>query len=42
MSVINRSPINADYDDDQHVALGGRQHKDDKNYDTLRNYYSIP
>ena len=39
---INWPSINADNDDDYHEALMDRQVKADRNYDTLRNYKSIP
>ena len=42
MPIINRLPINADNDDDYYESLVDRQIKDDKNYDTLKNYNSIP
>ena len=41
MPVINRSPINAENDDDHYEALVERQTKADKNYDTLEGPYSI-
>ena len=39
MLVISRSSINADSDDDCYEALVARQHKLDKNYDTLKRLY---
>ena len=38
MPVINRLPINSDNFDDHYVALVRRQMRNDKIYDTTRNY----
>ena len=38
MPIINRIPINSDNDDDHNEALVKRQIRNDKNYDTARNY----
>ena len=44
MLLTNRPPINKNSDDDyyNYEILVGMQTKDDKNYETLRNYNSIP
>ena len=39
MPIINRLPINSDNDDEQYKALFNRQAKNDKKYDTTRNYH---
>ena len=41
MPINNRSPLNADNDDDHYEELVDRQIEADKNYDTIRNYNSI-
>ena len=38
MPIINRIPINSDNDDNHYEALVKRQIRNDKNYDTVRNY----
>ena len=38
MPIINRIPINSDNDEDHYEALVKRQTRNDKNYDTARNY----
>ena len=38
MAIINRIPINSDNHGDHYEALIKRQGKNDKNYDTARNY----
>ena len=43
MPVINRLPINLDNDDEHYEALVNREtkNKNDKKYDTVRNYVSF-
>ena len=38
MPIINRIPINSDNDEDHYETLIKRQVRNDKNYDTARNY----
>ena len=38
MQINNRIPINSDNDDDHYEALVKRQKRNNKNYDTSRNY----
>ena len=38
MPIINRIPINSDNDDDHYEVLVKRQIRNNKNYDTTRNY----
>ena len=38
MPIINRTPINSDNNDDHYEVLVKRQIRNDKNYDTARNY----
>ena len=38
MQIINRLPIHLDNDDEHNEALINRQAKNDKKYDTARNY----
>ena len=42
MPILNRQLTNTDNGDDHYEALAERQAKAGKNYDTLRNYCSIP
>ena len=42
MPALNRLPINTNNDDDHYETLMERQAKADKDYDTSRNYNSIP
>ena len=41
MPIINRLPINSHNDDEYYEALGTRQTRNDKNYDTSRSYGSF-
>ena len=41
MPIINRLPINIDSDEEHYEVLANRQTKNDKNYDTARNYASL-
>ena len=42
MPIINRPPTNTNNDDEHYKTLAEIQTEADKNYDTLRNYNSIP
>ena len=42
MPVINRSPINANNDNEHYEVFVERQERADKNYDTARSCSSIP